>query len=138
MKTKLYLVITIATLAVCNSVPAQNKFPSTGSAGIGTTTPDTSALLEIKSTKKGLLIPRMTQAQRNAIVLPATGLLIYQTNGTPGFFYYNGSAWTAVSTNGANTSLSNLVTTSINQNLVPNASGTLSLGSKTLRWGTAT
>src|SRR5678810_43422 len=38
----------------------------------------------------------MTLTQRNAIVRPATGLLIYQTNSTPGFYYYNGSAWTAL------------------------------------------
>ena len=38
----------------------------------------------------------MTQAQRNAITTPATGLLIYQTDQTTGFYYYNGSAWTAI------------------------------------------
>jgi hypothetical protein len=41
----------------------------------------------------------MTQAQRDAIILPATGLLIYQTNNTPGFYYYTGSTWTAVKSN---------------------------------------
>jgi trimeric autotransporter adhesin len=61
-----------------------NTFPSSGAAGIGTTTPDASSLLEIKSTSKGLLIPRMTLTQRNAIAAPATGLMIYQTN-SPGF-----------------------------------------------------
>lgn len=61
--------------------------------GIGTTTPNASAALDITSTKSGLLIPRMTLAQRNAIASPANGLLIYQTNNTPGFYYYNGSSW---------------------------------------------
>lgn len=75
---------------------AQNTFPSTGAAGIGTTLPNASSLLEIKSTSKGLLIPRMTLAQRNAIVSPAAGLLIYQTNNTQGFYYYSGSGWSAV------------------------------------------
>ena len=37
----------------------------------------------------------MTQTQRNAIAAPAAGLLIYQTNNTPGFYYYSGTAWTA-------------------------------------------
>jgi hypothetical protein len=87
---------------------AQNIFPSNGSAGIGTTTPGTSSLMEMVSTTKGLLIPRMTQAQRNAIVSPATGLMIYQTTNTPGFYYYNGTAWTPISAKGANTDLSNL------------------------------
>jgi hypothetical protein len=54
-------------------------------------------LLEVKSTSKGILIPRMTLTQRNAITTPATGLMIYQTNNTPGFYYYDGSKWTAVS-----------------------------------------
>lgn len=70
-----------------------NTFPSTGKVGIGTTSPNASALLEIKSTNKGLLIPRMTQTQRNKIASPANGLLIYQTDNNPGFYYYNGTAW---------------------------------------------
>jgi trimeric autotransporter adhesin len=41
-----------------------------------------SALLDVKSITKGMLIPRMTEANKNAIVSPATGLLIYQTNNT--------------------------------------------------------
>jgi hypothetical protein len=94
MKTKLFFIIAYAIFFI--DVNAQNTFPSTGAAGIGTTTPNTSSLLEIKSTSKGLLIPRMTLTQRNAIAAPATGLLIYQTNSTPGFYYYSGTAWTAV------------------------------------------
>jgi len=62
--------------------------------GIGTTTPDASAAIEVSSTTSGMLIPRMTETQKNAIVSPATGLLIYQTNNTPGFYYYNGTIWT--------------------------------------------
>ena len=38
----------------------------------------------------------MTKTQRDAIATPATGLLIYQTNSTPGFYYYNGTVWKAV------------------------------------------
>lgn len=62
--------------------------------GIGTTAPDTSSALEINSTNSGLLIPRMLQTQRDAIASPATGLLIYQTDSTPGFYYYDGTVWT--------------------------------------------
>lgn len=64
--------------------------------GINTETPDASAALDITSTTGGLLVPRMTQAQRNQIndpAGPADGLMIYQTDGTPGFYYYNGSSW---------------------------------------------
>ena len=62
--------------------------------GIGTTSPDASAELEILSTDKGVLIPRMTQAQRTAIPTPAEGLLVYQTNNSIGFWYFNGAIWT--------------------------------------------
>jgi len=64
--------------------------------GIGTTTVDPSAELEILSTDKGILVPRMTQAQRIAIAPAATakGLLIYQTDNTVGFWYFDGTVWT--------------------------------------------
>src|SRR6478735_9299384 len=87
---------TAIILFFINNANAQNIFPSTGSAGIGTTTPNASSLFEIRSTTKGMLIPRMTVLQRNAIVSPATGLLIYQTNNAPGFYYYTGTGWKAI------------------------------------------
>lgn len=55
-----------------------------------------SAKLDISSTTSGILIPRMTQAERNAIGTPATGYAIFQTNNTAGFYYYNGASWSAV------------------------------------------
>lgn len=55
--------------------------------------PDASAMLDVASTNRGLLIPRVTEAQRNAISNPATSLLVFQSNGVPGYYYYNGSAW---------------------------------------------
>lgn len=57
---------------------------------------NSSAMLDVSSTTQGVLVPRMTQANRNAITSPATGLLIYQTDNTPGFYYYNGSSWAAI------------------------------------------
>lgn len=56
--------------------------------------PDASAMLDVKATGMGLLAPRMTFANRPAT--PATGLLIYQTDNTPGYYYYTGSAWTRI------------------------------------------
>ncbi len=50
------------------------------SVGIGTTTPENSALLDVNSTTKGFLPPRMNNAQRNAIVNPVPGLIIYNTS----------------------------------------------------------
>ena len=61
--------------------------------GINTETPDASAALDITSTTGGLLVPRMTETQRDEITSAATGLMIYQTDGTAGFYYYNGSSW---------------------------------------------
>jgi hypothetical protein len=62
-------------------------------AGVGTASPNTSARLELNSNNKGLLIPRLTVDQRQAIAAPATGLLVYQTNGTAGYYYYDGLQW---------------------------------------------
>ena len=118
MKTKFYSSV-IATTFYCATLSAQtNTFPSTGAAGIGTVTPNASSLLEIKSTSKGILISRMTQAQRNAIVSPATGLMIYQTNNTPGFYYYSGTKWTAVTTKSKGWSLTGNAGTSPGTNFI--------------------
>jgi microcystin-dependent protein len=65
----------------------------------GSTNTEASAMLEVKSANKGLLIPRMKQSDRTAINLPAKGLLVYQIDGSEGFYYYNGSAWKSVSDN---------------------------------------
>ena len=72
------------------------SFTMSAQVGIGTTTPDASAALDITSTTEGLLMPRMTEAQRIVISSPASGLMIYQTDGTVGFYYYNGSSWSEV------------------------------------------
>src|SRR5262252_3920412 len=96
--------------------------------------PDTSAILDVKSTTKGMLIPRLTATQKNAIVSPATGLLVYQTNSTPGFYYYSGSAWVAVSPKGVNKTLSNLSPTAVNQSLIPGVTNSVDLGSDSLAW----
>ena len=63
--------------------------------GIGTTTPAPSAALEVTSStnNKGVLIPRLSNTQKNSISNPAEGLLIYQTTAPIGFYYYTGSAW---------------------------------------------
>ena len=85
--------------------------------GIGTATPNTSAQLEISATNKGLLIPRVAQANRPAS--PVNGLLIYQTDGTPGFYYYDGtsSTWKLLEVSGNNWSLTGNAGTSSNGKL---------------------
>jgi|GEM_PF-2336603 len=53
--------------------------------------PDPSAMLDVKATGLGMLVPRMTMAERPTS--PAVGLMIYQTDNNPGFYFYNGTAW---------------------------------------------
>lgn len=60
--------------------------------GIGTNTPDNSAMLEVQTNNKGILFPRLTSAQRAAISAPATGLYVFDTN-TKSLWYYNGALW---------------------------------------------
>ena len=68
-------------------------FSYSQNVGIGTSTPHASAALEIKDSTKGILIPRMTMAQRNAIANPAEGLMVYQTDSTYGFWYWGRGQW---------------------------------------------
>ena len=87
--------------------------------GIGTTTPDASAKLDVSATNKGFLPPRIALTATNAaspVTSPATGLLVYNTattgsapnNVAPGYYYWNGSAWVAI--------LGNITTSSISGN----------------------
>ena len=57
--------------------------------------PDASAMLDVQSSSKGLLVPRMKTVQRDGISAPAKGLLVYDID-IGAFFFYNGSAWTAL------------------------------------------
>lgn len=66
-----------------------------GSVGIGTVTPAASAILDVTSTNKGVLVPRLTLAQRNAVLAPANGLLIYNIADSK-FNYWDGVKWAAV------------------------------------------
>jgi hypothetical protein len=62
------------------------------SIGIGTSSPNASAILDVSSSAKGILIPRMTTSQRAAITSPATGLIVFDTN-TNSFWFFGGGAW---------------------------------------------
>ena len=83
---------------------AQVSVSSTG------TNPDASAMLDVQSTDKGMLVPRMTTAQRTAISNPATGLLVFDTD-TGSFMFYSGSAWLLVGSDnlGNHTSTQNIL-----------------------------
>jgi len=99
-----YLLSSILVVFVSMSLSAQ--------VGIGTTTIDASAMLQIDNITQGVLVPRMTQVQRNAIASPATGLLVYQTDGAIGFYYYYGGLWSAFGGGAAWDILGNSGTTS--------------------------
>jgi hypothetical protein len=85
MKIKRIITLTALVFAFSNSIFSQ--------VGIGTINPASSAELDVTSTTKGFLPPRMTATQRAAISLPAAGLMVYQSDGTSGLYYYTGSAW---------------------------------------------
>jgi hypothetical protein len=63
---------------------------------LGRTSPHPSAMFQIDSTTGGVLFPRMTQAQRQAIPSPANGLVVYQTNGTSGLYLRDAGVWKRV------------------------------------------
>lgn len=85
MKSVLKLTLLFFILQI-NSLTAQVSINTTNS------NPDVSAMLDVASTDKGMLIPRMSTAQRDAIGSPATGLLVYDNN-TDSFWFYEGAAW---------------------------------------------
>jgi len=66
-----------------------------GTLGLGTSNPSNSAALDISSTTKGILIPRLTTVERTDITSPATGLMVYDTN-DGAFYYYNGTTWVKI------------------------------------------
>lgn len=76
-----------------NSYTEKMRIMPNGSIGIGTTSPAVNSILDLTSTTSGMLTPRMTLAQKTAIIGPATGLLVYQTDGLAGFWYFNGTIW---------------------------------------------
>ena len=83
--------------------------------------PDGSAMLDVKSTNKGLLLPRMSTSQRNAISSPAKGLMVYDTD-LNSLWYHNGTSWQQFTTTGN----SNLWTAS--GNYIYHNSGNVGIG----------
>jgi len=95
MKYRIFLFITVVFLSTQQAQAQSVAINTDGS------TANASALLDVKSTQKGVLVPRMSRTERNAIVSPATGLLIYQSSpDSIGFYYYDGTRWTPVISNG--------------------------------------
>ena len=89
MKRMYFILIVLLCSTITPMIYAQ--------VGINTdnSTPDASALLDIKSTDKGLLIPRMSSAQRTAISSPAAGLMVYDVT-TKTYWYYDNNQWNEI------------------------------------------
>nr|NQU89908.1 DUF1566 domain-containing protein [Bacteroidota bacterium] len=87
---KARLIFTLFIIITCYSLTAQVSINTDGSDA------DASAMLDVKSNTSGVLIPRMTQTQREAISNPATGLLVFQLDPVPCFFYNAGTPGTPV------------------------------------------
>ncbi|WP_292949310.1 cell wall anchor protein [Olleya sp. UBA1516] len=87
LKLKISIVLIVVFISV--------NFQAVAQVGIGTLSPDASAMLEVNSTEKGMLAPRMTSAQRIAISNPAEGLLVFDTDINV-FYFYDGNVWTAL------------------------------------------
>ena len=83
MKNVFYLCIVLLGMSVSAQV----------GIGVPTSQISASAQLEVSSSSKGFLAPRMTQAQKNNIISPTAGLLVFQTAPPVGFYYFDGSVW---------------------------------------------
>jgi hypothetical protein len=92
---KKLLTITFSIFFAYIAIDAQSVSVNTDGS-----TADASSILDIKSTTKGMLVPRMTTAQRTTIIAPAIGLLVYDTD-VKSFWYYNGSTWTNITGGGS-------------------------------------
>ncbi|MBI4649322.1 MAG: hypothetical protein HY738_22670, partial [Bacteroidia bacterium] len=96
MKIKILFIVVIILLLCTNIASYSQNVAITDDNGY---TADSSAMLDIKSLTKGMLVPRLTTIQRNAISNPATGLLVFD-NDELSFFFYNGTEWINLSSGG--------------------------------------
>lgn len=103
MKALLFLSLTACCMFFFTGSRAQNVSINNSGAA-----PDAKAMLDISSNSKGVLIPRMTQAERDAIGTPPTGLLLYNTSSNS-FQYYSGVVWVNITNSGIVSGIPNKV-----------------------------
>src|ERR1051325_5193362 len=94
---KIFLLMAVTLSSLLGVV---DGFSQNNNVGIGTLAPNASSMLDVVSTSKGMLVPRMTTGQMNAIASPANGLIIYNTDSLC-FCYYNSTAWKSLCNAGA-------------------------------------
>ncbi len=117
------ILFTVVFIFLMNNIFAQIGINEDGSL------PDASAMLDVTSTNKGVLVPRMTTAQRTLINSPATGLLVFDTDETS-FWFFNGTTWVDLSaTEEAWLKTDGSAITSINDSIYTN--GDVGIGTST-------
>jgi len=84
---KTYLFVVLCFILMVHKATAQNNI------GIGTASPDPSAILDLTDTQRGVLVPRVTTAQRTAIAAPANGLMVYDITVNCFYYFVNGTGW---------------------------------------------
>lgn len=114
MKKFISLLITILSVHLLHSQ----------SIGIGTTMPDSSAALEVSSVTQGMLVPRMTTAQRTSIANPATGLLVFDIS-TNSFWFKGSTVWIQL------VDSSNAVVQTLGSNIYMGMNGNVGIGTST-------
>lgn len=80
------------SIVICLFMMVLNQAVNAQSVGIGTETPDPSAAVDVTSTTQGMLVPRMSTAQREMITTPAQGLLVFDLS-TNSFWFRNSNSW---------------------------------------------
>lgn len=88
----------LRTWALCTALAGAITAQAQAPAGVvisetSGATPDDKAILDVRSTTKGVLLPRLTETQKQNMGSPTDGMLIYQTNGTAGFYYRENGVW---------------------------------------------
>lgn len=90
----------ISTLSISLCFAFFSIFSTTAQVGIGTSNPSSSSMLDITSTSGGILIPRMSENDKNNILNPKKGLLIFQNDADEGFWYFSGTTWEPLAAKG--------------------------------------
>lgn len=126
MKKQLLLIL---TLLIALSSPLIAQGTAINSTG---TEADASAILDVSSTNQGFLLPRMTAGEKVAISSPATGLMIFQTDGTVGLYMYDGSSWKLISTESTTAVLTTAAASSISSTSATSGGNITDDGGKTI------
>ena len=87
---------TVTGKTIFQSGLTANTFYSSGQVGIGTSNPNAAAIIEIASITQGVLFPRMTKLQRDAISTPPIGLMLFVTDDNEGLYIYKTSGWVQI------------------------------------------